>query len=53
VEIFWDYSLKTWTDKQSIRKILGYEIISSHPLKYLRSKQDLKGLSAPLKTRGG
>jgi hypothetical protein len=34
-----DYPLKTRTSKQPIRKITGYKIIPSHPLKYPRSKQ--------------
>jgi hypothetical protein len=38
-----DYPLKTRTSKQPIGKIPGYEIIPSHPLKYLRSKQGLRG----------
>jgi hypothetical protein len=42
VRISRDYPLKTRTSKQPIGKILGYEIIPSHPLKYLRSKQGLK-----------
>jgi hypothetical protein len=41
VEISRDYPRKTQTSKQPIGKILGYEIIPSHPLKYPRSKQGL------------
>jgi hypothetical protein len=37
-----DYPLKTWTSKQPIGEIPGYEIIPSHPLKYPRSKQGLR-----------
>jgi hypothetical protein len=37
-----DYPLKIRTSKQSIGEIPGFEIIPSHPLKYLRSKQDPK-----------
>jgi hypothetical protein len=37
-----DYPLKTQTSKQPIGEIPGYEIIPSHPLKYLRSKQGLR-----------
>jgi hypothetical protein len=36
-----DYPLKTRTSKQPTGKILGYKLIPSHPLKYLRSKQGL------------
>jgi hypothetical protein len=36
-----DYPLKTRTSKQPIGEILGIKIISSHPLKYPRSKQGL------------
>jgi hypothetical protein len=38
-----DYPLKTQTSKQPMGEILGYEIISSHPLKYPRNKQGLRG----------
>jgi hypothetical protein len=41
VEISRDHPLKTRTSKQPIRKILGYEIIPSQPLKYPRSKEGL------------
>jgi hypothetical protein len=44
VGIFRDYPLKTWTSKQPIGKITGYELIPTYPLKYPRSKQ---GLSRP------
>jgi hypothetical protein len=37
-----DYPLKTRTSKQPIRKVPGYEIMPSHPLKYPRSKQGLR-----------
>jgi hypothetical protein len=40
-----DYPLKTWTSKQPIREIPGYEIIPFHPLKYPRSKQGLRELT--------
>jgi hypothetical protein len=40
VGISQDYPLKTWTSKQPIGEILGYEITPSHPLKY-PSKQGL------------
>jgi hypothetical protein len=36
-----DYPLKIRTSKQPIGEIPGFEIISSHPLKYPRSKQGL------------
>jgi hypothetical protein len=42
-----DYPLKTQTNKQPIEKILEYELISTHPLKYPRSKQGLQGLGEP------
>jgi hypothetical protein len=48
VGISQDYSLKTQTNKQPIRKISGYKIISSHPLKYPRSKQGLRKVVEPL-----
>jgi hypothetical protein len=41
VGISQDYPLKTRTSKQPIREIPRYEIISSHSLKYPRSKQGL------------
>jgi hypothetical protein len=41
VGIFRDYPLKIWTSKQPTGEIPGYKIISSHPLKYPRSKQGL------------
>jgi hypothetical protein len=44
VEISQNYSLKTRTNKQPIGKIPGFDIISSHPLKYPRSKQGLNVL---------
>jgi hypothetical protein len=37
-----DYPLKTRTSKQPIGEISGFEIISSYPLKYPKSKQGLK-----------
>jgi hypothetical protein len=36
-----DYPLKTRPSKQPTEDILGYKIIPSNPLKYLRSKQGL------------
>jgi hypothetical protein len=38
-----DYPLKTQTSKQPTGEIPGYELIPSHPLKYPRSKQGLRG----------
>jgi hypothetical protein len=43
MRIFQNYPRKPQTSKQSIGKIPGYEIISSHPLKYSTSKQGLIG----------
>jgi hypothetical protein len=37
-----DYPHQTRPSKQTIGEILGYRIIPTKPLKYLRSKQDLK-----------
>jgi hypothetical protein len=37
-----DYPLKTRTSKQPTGEIPGYELIPSHPLKYLRSKPGLR-----------
>jgi hypothetical protein len=42
VGISQDYPLKTWTSKQPIGEIPGFEIIPSYPLKYPRSKQGLR-----------
>jgi hypothetical protein len=42
VGIFRNYPLKTRTSKQPNGEIPRYKIIHSHPLKYPRSKQDLK-----------